>query len=204
MNENRTVSFPNLKFPRQGKGGRVIFTQDEFANFASQILQAMRFLRVIVPTTDGTNVLDQTEALVEWAEEGVIITLPPQFNINTPISGGGGTASVSLLTVQITAIDGTNLTCIDGLGNNYTVQKPVELQDIGSEVIDGETITYTNYTNSFNDRTATDPNSNSEAQYITPRYVVGEQILIGQVTNFSGVGTYWLEVSPSRQWGGID
>jgi hypothetical protein len=90
MNEQRTVSFPNLKFPKQVKGGKVIFTQDEFANFAGQILNAVRFMRLIVPTTDGANNLNTTEAQIEWAEEGVIITLPPQFNIQTAISSSGG------------------------------------------------------------------------------------------------------------------
>ena len=123
----------------------------------------------------------------------------------TQISGGGSSSRI----VQITAITGTYITAVDVLNNSFTVYKPFELQNITSETIDGTVITYSNYTNSFNDRTAQDTSGNIVTQFITPRYVIGQYIRATSTLNsFTGngypTGTFLLEDSPSRQWGEIN
>lgn len=123
----------------------------------------------------------------------------------------------------ITAIGANTLTCTDlTSGASVTVYKDVELQGgMTGETIYGDAVTYSSYGTSYNVRTATDSSSNTEAQYMTPEYVVGNVICAITVngystsilsgaggslpsgTSYPSSGTFLLEVKP-RQWGGVN
>lgn len=123
-----------------------------------------------------------------------------------PDTSGGGTDNL----YHISAVNQNTVTA----GTN-TIYKPLELQGgLTGETIDGELITYSSYDATFNNRLATDPSNNQIIQYITPRYTVGQIITARMVngaaftfppvTGFPTSGTFLLEYSPSRQWGGVD
>lgn len=126
----------------------------------------------------------------------------------------GGINSDALYT--ITAISSNFVTCTVGSTSTLiAVYKPLELQGgLTGETIDGTAITYSGYGNNFNQRVASD-GTNTETQYITPRYTVGQIITARTVTagtggtfpsgtGFPRNGQFLLEYSPARQWGGND
>ncbi len=88
---NSTLHARAIKLPRQRKGGPVIFTNTEFANFVSALIESLANMKIIQPTTDGQNILSQLEAQMEHGEFGAIVTMPPAFNTVATITGGGST-----------------------------------------------------------------------------------------------------------------
>ena len=113
---------------------------------------------------------------------------------NIPIGGSGN--QIQIFTIGPLAADITANTIVSTSG--VGINKPPELSgSLVSEVIDGVTITYSNYSNNFNTRIATDGSGNNYTQYITPRYAVNQGGIIAAL-----IGGQWYELSPSRQWGG--
>ena len=87
-------------------------------------------------------------------------------------------------------------------GDVGTINKPGELQgSLAGETIDGDLISYGSYSDNYNLRVASDSATppNTETQYITPRYTVGQVIIAIEVV-YLGL----VEISPSRQWGGVN
>lgn len=128
------------------------------------------------------------------------------------------TTSASATTYKITSTttNSNYVVAVDASNSSHNIYKPLELQGgLGSESIYGDTVTYSSYSSDWTSRTASDSSGNSETQYITPAYVVNEIITAVTVTAVSGftfpsgtgfptTGTYLLEISPARQWGGVD
>lgn len=93
---NSNIQSRRLKLKRQRRGGPVILTLTEDANTVLETIEALLNMRVVVQTTDGQNILDVAEAQIDFAEQGLIVTLP--IMLNALNSGTGGN--------QITGGDG--------------------------------------------------------------------------------------------------
>jgi hypothetical protein len=85
---NSNIQSRRLKLKRQRKGGEVVLTLTEDANLVQETLEALLNMRILVPTTDGNNSFEGSEAQIDFAEGGLIITMPPQLDTSTPLSGG--------------------------------------------------------------------------------------------------------------------
>ncbi len=118
--------------------------------------------------------------------------------------------SVVFTKFTITALNGDYVTATpSGGGAAVKIAKAEELRtSVSSETIDGVPITYSSQTD--NTRLATDNASNSEIQYMTPRYVAGGSVWASQAASNTGVAAVdaqaikWIEMLPHRQWGGLN
>ena len=118
----------------------------------------------------------------------------------TLISGGTQVQQFKIISIAGASVNGQ----ASNSSTSVVIQKPTELSNLGGETIDGDNIIYSNYSPDFNSRLATDSGGNSETQFITPRYVVGSEIVAILFTPFGGGAQAWIEFSPSRQWGGVN
>jgi hypothetical protein len=176
--------------------------------------------RVVVDLADLTNGDDNQVELREKA--GGFVLCSSDFN-------PGGVEMFALTTLKTTVsanapadyfyakrFDGTSVS-----GSEIAIAKPPRLRlSIASEVIDSETITYTDRTGDQNTRTASD-SEGSEAQVIFPRYVAcganpsqgtltpsHPSIIFAAMVGATGVvddrngnaPVTWIEVLPARVW----
>ena len=121
--------------------------------------------------------------------------------------GGGGSGVMTAW--KITAIAASYLLCSlsNGQQANTYIYKPSELSGtLAGEVIGGHQVNYSNWTNNYNQRQAQDTVTlNTETQIITPAYNVGATIFAMQLSDpGQGDNTFWVEISPSRQWAGVN
>jgi len=129
----------------------------------------------------------------------------PAIGVSAPATrqpkGKSGGAPVLVLT--LVAHNGDYLECEDALANTYYVAKPYEIRRTPFDGITISGITYTYVSNS--ERDATD-GVDTETQFITPSYVVGNEIYAVKVQGDTGVNDptpvpiIYIEMNQGRAW----
>jgi hypothetical protein len=198
----------STRLPRAKGVNSLLLLKTAVANVLLGVCESFLNTRYFMQQTDGVNVLPAVEADVKTTDMGRVVTFPPITTAAAAAPSLEPTAG-GVQAFIITGLSGADYVTVAG---GILVAKSPELRpSLTIETIDTIQIKYSLWSGD-NQRTATDNATppNSEIQIVTPRYVVGATIFAAACSNNTGVvavdaqSTKWIEILPSRQWGGLD
>ena len=172
------------------------------------------FMRAVMDKIKNQfNFFDSTTIRVEQTTRGIRFHARPQSR-SAPAAPSGGLLTPFTITTISPTVGQDYFEAESSVdGSTALIAKLPEFRpSILAETIDTIPTTYVySLTNADNVRVATDKKENSESQFCTPRYVVGQIIFAAGVVSTGGVATgvpevdaqptAWLDTTP-RQWGG--
>jgi hypothetical protein len=133
------------------------------------------------------------------------------------VASGGSSTSQEAALVLLCITDASHpdhLVCQDLAGTSYLVAKAARFRgSLTTETVDSTTLTYTGWSNNYNQRTESD-GVNTQTMVLTPRYqaatstssiasatgIVCAMSIAGSFGTGVSAAPLWMEVTPARFW----